>query len=92
MDDLKYEILDSKIDKIDAKIDKILEHSANTDITLGSQAVQLEIHIKRTDLLEKKVAEISDHTHMVNAVTKVAGVAIGSSGLIFGLLKYLKLV
>jgi hypothetical protein len=92
MDDLKYDVLDGKIDKIDAKIDKILEHSASTDATLAGQAEQIRYHIKRTDLVELEVKSIKDHINVVNAVTKVAGVAIGSSGIIFGVLKYLKLV
>lgn len=92
MDDLKYDILNEKIDKIDEKIDKILDHSTNTDVTLAGQHVQLEIHVKRTNILEEEVKSIKEHTNMVNAVVKVAGVAIGGSSIIFGVLKYFKMI
>ena len=92
MDDIKYDVISEKIDKIDEKIDKILDHSANVDVTLGKQEEQIRYHIKRTDLVEEEVREIKAHINIVNAIAKVTGIAVGSSGLIFGALKYLKMI
>lgn len=92
MDDLKYDVLDGKIDKIDSKIDKILEHSASTDVTLVKQNLEIAHHIARTDLLQDEVSQMKDHAHMIDAIVKVTGAAIGGSGIIFGILKYLKMI
>lgn len=47
-------------DKLEAKLDKISDRLLNIDTTLAKQAVILEEHIKRTDLLEKQVAPMQD--------------------------------
>jgi hypothetical protein len=43
-----------KIDNIHDRLDRILEHLSSIDTTLALQNKQLEIHIKRTELLEQK--------------------------------------
>lgn len=48
MEDYKYDKLDAKLDKLDSRLDSI-------DITLARQCDSLEMHIKRTDLLEEEV-------------------------------------
>jgi len=92
MDDLKYDVLNEKMDKIDEKIDKILDHSANVDVTLVKQQAQLDYHILRTNILEAEVKPIKDHVHIVDATIKVAGIIIGSGSIILGILKYIKII
>ena len=46
--------------RLEAKLDKIADKIANIDTTLAKQAILLDEHIKRTDLLEKQVEPIQD--------------------------------
>lgn len=52
------ERIENKIDKLDGRID-------NIDVTLGKQHVSLEIHIKRTNILEEEVRKITKHVNYV---------------------------
>lgn len=61
----------SKLDKIDAKIDRIQEKISSIDVTLAGQHEQLKLHIKRTNLLEKKLEPVERHVTSVNALLKV---------------------
>ena len=52
--------IDAKLDKIDSKLDQVIEVNYKQDITLEKlnvlrevDSVNLETHIKRTDLLQK---------------------------------------
>lgn len=59
------------------KIDRIVEDISDINITLTKQSVILEEHIRRTNLLELKLAPIEKHVVMINGVLKFfGGVAI----------------
>lgn len=64
MDNVKR--LEDKLDKIDSRID-------NIDITLARQSEILDIHIKRTNLLEEALKPIEKHVAMVNGALKLIG-------------------
>ncbi len=59
--------LEDKIDKIDSRLD-------NVDITLAKQSVVLEVHVKRTNLLEEAIKPLSVHVSMINGALKLLGV------------------
>lgn len=64
----------------EAKLDKALEHIASIDVTLAKQAIILDEHIKRTNLLEAEVKPIKKHVDMVEGAIKLImllGVVIG---------------
>jgi hypothetical protein len=59
--------LEDKLDRIDSRID-------NIDITLARQSEILDIHVKRTNLLEEALKPIENHVAMVNGALKLIGI------------------
>lgn len=78
---------DSKLDKLDIKIDKIQEKLSSIDVTLAAQHESLKIHIKRTDLLEKKLAPVETHVIAVHSLLKLVGFISIIVGIIEGVFK-----
>jgi hypothetical protein len=62
--------VDKRLEKIEGKIDIIVEKIHSIDKTLDRNTDSLDMHIKRTNLLEKKLAPIDKHVTMVNGVIK----------------------
>ena len=71
MDEMFYQIIE-KIDKIDDKIDKLHERIDSVDKTLIQQHEQLTYHIKRTDILESRVAPVEKYATMLSGAMKFA--------------------
>ena len=61
------------MNKIEEKLDKIAEHQAEMNVTLGKQSIILEEHVRRTNILEKKIEPIERHVHRVEGVLKFIG-------------------
>lgn len=68
--------------RIEDKIDKITDKVHDIDKTLERNTSSLEEHMKRTELLEKKLEPVETHVSMMNGALKAAGVV----GLILGIL------
>lgn len=62
--------MDDKFKRIEDKIDRIETSINQIDKTLARNTDSLEFHIKRTNLLEKKVEHVDHHVTMVNGVLK----------------------
>ena len=71
--------------RIEDKLDKIVDHISNIDTTLAKQSVILDEHIKRTELLEKKLEPVERHVTIVNALVKVTAVLGSAIGTILGI-------
>jgi hypothetical protein len=78
----------NEIDQIHAKLDKHTERQEQIILVLNEVKLDLNYHIRRTDILEAAVKEQADeinpirrHVEVVNAVTKIfaALVAAGAS-------------
>jgi chromosome segregation ATPase len=67
------DIYKAKMKDLDQKLDKIVENISQINITLGKQSVILDEHVKRTNLLEKKVEPIEKHVHMIQGALKLFG-------------------
>lgn len=65
---------DDKLSKIESKLDKIQDNISAINSTLAAQHESLKIHIKRTDLLEKKLEPVERHVIMINGILKFIGV------------------
>lgn len=72
---------------LEDKIDSISEKITNIDVTLAKQSVVLEEHIRRTNLLEEKLAPVEKHVHMVNGALKAIGFIAIALGVVEGILK-----
>ncbi len=70
-------------DRLENKIDKIIDKIGSIDTTLSAQHESLKIHIKRTDLLEKKVDAQEAYINKVTGALKL----ISSAGVIMTLIK-----
>ena len=75
--------------RLEDKIDKIGERMGNIDVTLAKQSIILEEHVKRTNLLEGKLAPVEKHVIMVNGVLKFLGLVAILIGILEGTLKIL---
>ena len=65
---------DRRLERIELKLDHAADHLNSIDITLTAQNVTLNEHIRRTNLLEKKLAPIEKHVAMLNGVFKFLGI------------------
>jgi chromosome segregation ATPase len=66
-----------RVERIEVKVDEIKESIASIDKTLAINTESLITHIKRTDLLEKKLEKVEEsiipvkaHLERVNGVLK----------------------
>lgn len=56
------------------KLDKIQDDVTEIKVHLAEYNQQLQIHIKRSDALERKMEPIEKHVNMVNGALKFLGV------------------
>lgn len=78
---------DSKLDKIESKVDVIVERIHAIDKTLERNTASLELHIKRTDLLEQKLKPVEDHVAAINGFMKFIGFIGIVAGIVASLVK-----
>lgn len=85
--------------ELENKIDKILETQISHGQILAVQTAQLAEHMKRSDLLEKKIeievekietamTPLADHVNGVRFTVKVVGGFLGIIATTLGILKY----
>ncbi len=60
-------------DRIHEKLDKVVDSISEINVTLARQAVSLEEHIKRSNMLEAKMVPVERHVAMVNGALKFVG-------------------
>lgn len=66
-------------ERILAKLDELNKYVAEINITMALNTQSLEIHIKRTNLLEEKLKPVEDHVKSVQAwarLTKAAATGV----------------
>ena len=69
----------SDIKQLEAKIDKVIDAQSEMNGTLKAQAVVLEEHVKRTNLLEAEIKPIKTHVDMVHGALKlIAAIGLGA--------------
>ena len=69
--------MDDRLERIENKLDKVVDQIGEINETTAKQQVSLEYHIKRTDLLEKKLEPVEAHVSLVSALFKIiAGIAV----------------
>jgi uncharacterized coiled-coil protein SlyX len=65
--------MDDRFNRLEEKIDKIDDKLAKTNEILAAQHVSLEMHMKRTDLLEQKLEPVERHVAAVHTILKFIG-------------------
>ena len=66
--------MNDDLKRFEFKIDRIDQRMNNVDITLAKQSEILDIHVKRTNLLEESIKPIERHVAMVNGAIKLLGI------------------
>lgn len=69
---------DRTANRIEDKIDSIMEQISEINSTLAAQHVSLEIHIKRTNILEEKILPIEERNSQLNGIIKLGGLIVGA--------------
>jgi chromosome segregation ATPase len=84
------------VDRLLNKLDQLDERLHSIDVTLAKQEVNLQEHMRRTELLEAEVNDVrasiepvQDHVKIVNGILKFIGFLALLVGLATGLLKLL---
>lgn len=83
--------MDDRLERIESKLDKVVDEIGEIKETTAKQQVSLDYHIKRTDLLEKKLEPVEEHVQLVSSVFKVIGglaIIAGIVSVIFQILSY----
>lgn len=73
-----------------SKLGRIEDHLHNMDKTLASQHEVLKEHVRRTELLEKKMEPVEKHVNMVTGAIKFIGLVGIIAGIIEALHRILK--
>lgn len=68
--------------RVEDKIDKIMEDVADIKITMARNTTSLEVHMKRSDLLEQKLVPVEQHVSMMNGALKLLGVILTVAAII----------
>lgn len=68
--------------RTDDKLDKIQEDISDIKIIMERNTTSLEYHIKRTNILEGKVAPLEKHADMMNGALKLLGVCAAIAAII----------
>lgn len=91
--------LKDHLDKIEIKIDKLDSRVDNVDVTLAKQAVQLEHHIKRTELAEENITlvrgdikPLQKHVDQVHTVLKIIGLLSSIAAVVSAVIKVLEYI
>lgn len=67
------DMIDKKLEKLDSRLDKIDEKTDQMDKTLAKQNIQLTYHIKRTDILEKRLSTLDRHKNNIELIVRIIG-------------------
>lgn len=67
---------------VENKLDYIVEQIGGINKTLEFQSKQLEEHIRRTEMLERRLVPIEDHVKFIRGLVKVSTYLMGVMGAI----------
>ncbi len=73
---------DEKFGRFEDKLDRVVERIGSIDSTLAAQHVSLSEHIRRTNILEDKLAPVEKHVAMVGGAIKFIGILATVAGFV----------
>lgn len=62
---------DDRFSRLESKVDVIVEKIHSIDKTLERNTASLELHIRRTDILEESMVPIKAHVTLMNNLAKI---------------------
>ena len=87
-----WEVIVAKFDKLDERLESIEKAQAEANIIAAKQEVNLEQHMKRTEMLESRMEPVERHINILNGALKAIGAGAVVVSLITGILKLLEYV
>jgi hypothetical protein len=75
---------------IDKKLDKIQEDISDIKVIMARNTESLEIHIKRSDLLEAKMQPVEQHVAMIQGAMKLISVMAATAAIVEAIHRVLK--
>lgn len=75
---------------MDKKLDQIQEDVTEIKVTMARNTASLELHMRRSDLLEQKIEPLEKHVNMVNGALKLLsllGIITAIVAAIYGMIK-----
>lgn len=64
----------NRLIRIEDKVDQVVDRLHAMDVTLASQAVTLEDHVRRSTMLERQMVPIKRHVNMMEGALKLLGI------------------
>lgn len=77
------------LDRIEKKVDKLDERLDSAEKVAIKQEINLAEHMKRSDLLEKKLEPVENHVKYMNGALKGLAIVSLIVGVVAGILKLL---
>lgn len=59
------------LERFETKLDTIQSKIASIDVTLATQSVVLEEHVRRTNALERKIEPVENHVRLMKSLAKI---------------------
>ena len=87
-----WEVIVAKFDKLDERLESFEKAQAEANIIAAKQEVNLEQHMKRTEMLESRMEPVERHINILNGALKAIGAGAVVLSLITGILKLLEYV
>lgn len=87
-----WEVIVAKFDKLDERLESFEKAQAEANIIAAKQEVNLEQHMKRTEMLESRMEPVERHINILNGALKAIGAGAVVVSLITGILKLLEYV
>lgn len=84
--------MDNRFDKLEQKLDKLDQHLDNVDKTLIVQEANLRDHMRRSDLLEKKMVPIENHVNRITWAVRGILWFCATAGSVLVTLKHLGII
>lgn len=72
---------DKRLERVEIKLDDIADHIGEINVTLGSQRVSLDEHIRRTQILEEIIMPINKRVYMAQGAIALIGILATLAGI-----------
>ena len=87
-----WEVIVAKFDELHTRLDHLDKKQDEMNETLVRNTVSLELHIKRTDMLEAEIKPMKSFMSVVNAGLKIIGAGAVVVSLVTGVSKILEML
>jgi len=87
-----WEVIVAKFDELHTRLDNLDKKQDEMNETLVRNTVSLELHIKRTDMLEAEIEPMKSFMNVVNAGLKVIGAGAVLVSLVTGIIQIVKIL